>query len=158
MMPDTANAYFGVNPIAGPARTGAGRGTADDITRLSSLWADLDVKAGGCGDTATAHAIIDELSELLGERPAAITHSGNGLHPYWPVSDRSADTATMTAIVSRFGRLVKAVAKRHGAKADSVFNLPRVLRVPGSYNCKAVTNGQGGILFARCPTPDAHWR
>jgi hypothetical protein len=40
---------------------------------------------------------------------------------------------------------VKAVAKRHGAKGDSVFDLPRVLRAPGTFNCKAMTNGHGGI-------------
>lgn len=41
----------------------------------------------------------------------------------------------------RWDRLVKAVAERLGTKADSVFDLPRMLRVPGSYNCKGSSEG-----------------
>jgi len=41
----------------------------------------------------------------------------------------------------RWDRLVKAVAERLGTKADSVFDLPRMLRVPGSYNCKGSNEG-----------------
>jgi len=39
-------------------------------------------------------------------------------------------------VLKRWGRLVQAVAEKHGAKADSVFDLPRVLRVPDTVNHK----------------------
>jgi hypothetical protein len=143
-LPDRANIYFGVNPVTGPARKNAGRGKADDVTRLASLWADLDVKAGACGTLTVAHAIIDELSAMLGTRPSAITHSGNGLHPYWPVSDGQISSGDLAALVKRWGRLVGAVAEHHGAHVDSVFDLPRMLRVPGTTNTKASTNGHRG--------------
>ncbi|MCV7259199.1 DNA primase family protein [Mycobacterium shimoidei] len=139
-MPDSANVYFGVNPVTGPARENRGRGTERDVTRLAAFVADLDVKPGACADTATASAIIDELSSILGTRPSAITYSGGGLHPYWPVSDGDVtDIAEMKGLLARWGRLVKAVAKAHGANADSVFDLPRVLRAPGTYNNKRET-------------------
>jgi hypothetical protein len=85
-LPDGANVYFGVNPVCGPARQGKGRGTAEDVTRLGALYADLDVKPGACPSLTVAEAIIDELSGMLGTRPSAITHSGGGLHPIgrWP--------------------------------------------------------------------------
>src|SRR6202022_2928639 len=43
-LPDAANTYFGVCPVAGPPRRGV-RGTEGDVTRLSALWADLDLKS-----------------------------------------------------------------------------------------------------------------
>lgn len=149
-LPVRADIYFGINPIAGPPRKGEGRGTVDDVTRLAALPADLDVKSGGCADESTAQAIIDELSDILGTRPSAITHSGSGgLHPYWPITDGVIDDGDrrgeMVVLLKRWGRLVKAVAKKQGAAADSVFDLSRVLRAPGTYNNKAVTNGHGGI-------------
>lgn len=51
----------------------------------------------------------------------------------------------LAVLLRRWGRLVKAAAKKLGAKVDSVFNLDRILRAPGTYNCKAATNGHGSI-------------
>ena len=139
-LPDRANVYFGVNPTKGPARDRAGRGKATDVTRVSAVWADLDVKPGACTDLDTAEAVVDDLSAILGTRPSAITHSGGGLHPYWPISDgyiSSAGVGRAQALVRRWGRLVAVVAEKRGARVDSVFDLARMLRVPGTYNCKA---------------------
>ncbi|HTX55241.1 MAG TPA: phage/plasmid primase, P4 family [Candidatus Baltobacteraceae bacterium] len=144
-LPDKADIYFGVSPVAGPPRVGE-KGRAEDVTRLPALWADLDVKSGSCASLDVAQAIVDELSEVLGTRPSAVTNSGGGLHPYWPISDGDAGgDVDLAVLLRRWGRLVKAVAKKHGAKADSVFNLDRILRAPGTYNCKAATNGHGGV-------------
>ncbi|CAN5672460.1 hypothetical protein BH09ACT7_BH09ACT7_37530 [soil metagenome] len=139
--PDGANSYFGVSPIRGRNRTGKGRGTTSDVTRLSALIADLDFKKDGCGSLETAHAVIDDLSVIVGTRPSAITSSGGGLHPYYPISDgqigESFTTADATKLLDRWGTLVGSVAKKHGAKVDGVFDLPRVLRAPGSYNYRS---------------------
>ncbi|RUP03035.1 MAG: DUF3631 domain-containing protein [Mycobacterium sp.] len=140
-LPAGADMWFGVNPVAGPARSRAGRGTADDVTRLAALIGDLDVDpAYKCPDFPTAHAIIDELSEIVGSRPVVITESGHGLQPYWPLSDDDAgqlvEHAEAKNLLSRFGVLVKTVAAHHGCTADSVFDLARVLRVPGTVNHK----------------------
>ena len=138
-LPD-CDIWFGVNPTAGPARENAGRGTADDVTRLAALWCDLDVKPGACADIGTAWSIIDAIAGLLHEQPSAIVHSGHGLQPYWPLEDGhitdEASRGRAEMLVTRFGRLVKLVAEQHGAKADSVFDLPRILRVPNTMNHK----------------------
>lgn len=131
--------WFGVNPTRGPERVAAGRGKEKDTTRLAALVADLDVK--GDADAESCWAMIDQLSGVLGSRPVAVVESGNGgLHPYWRISDGEITdtkmTAAMRALSKRWGRLVKAVAGKHGAAADSVFDLPRVLRVPGTFNWK----------------------
>jgi hypothetical protein len=137
-IPPGVDGYFGVNPIKGPARKNAGRGAEADVTRLAALWCDLDVKPGSCQDLTVADAIVDELSSIVGTRPSAITHSGHGLHGYWPVDDgHVTDVAAARALLRRWGRLVAVVAETHGARRDSVYDLPRMLRVPGTYNNKA---------------------
>ncbi|AXH46906.1 DNA polymerase/primase [Mycobacterium phage Aminay] len=134
------NAYFGVCPTRGPARENAGRGTAVDVTRLSGLWIDLDVKPGGCADYGQARAIIAVLSEMLGTAPSAIVRTGHGLQPYWPIEDGALGAEhghlKATALLRRFRRLVDRVAEAHGAKVDNVFELARQLRLPDSFNIK----------------------
>lgn len=145
-LPENADIYFGINPVKGPTRRNGGRGKAEDVTRLAVLPADLDVKQGACPNLDAARAVIDDLSAVLGTRPSAVTHSGGGLHPYWVIRDGAAGREVdLASVLKRWGRLVKAIAGRRGTRVDSVFDLPRVLRVPGTYNWKAVTNGH-------CPT------
>jgi hypothetical protein len=73
-LPDTADVFFGGCPTKGPARDGAGRGTETAVTRLSALWADLDVYAGKCPTLDAAHRIIGDLTAAVGSRPSAIVH------------------------------------------------------------------------------------
>lgn len=131
-----ADAWFGVNPIS--AR-GHGRGGADDVTRLAAIYADLDIKPGGIADYTQGLDIIDDLSLMLGTRPVAVTLSGHGLQPLWAVEDEpltDANRASAKIALRRFGRLVASVADSRGAAVDSVFDLARVLRIPGTINHK----------------------
>lgn len=130
--PDT-NVWFNVNP----SEAQTGRGKAVDVTRVTALYADLDVKPGACPNLEAAEAIIADLSAHLGTEPTAVTFSGRGLQPFWSVADGGSDVVEAGALLKRFGRLAQAVAKRHGAqKLDSVFDVTRMLRVPGSTNVK----------------------
>ncbi|ASR85371.1 DNA primase/helicase [Mycobacterium phage Phrank] len=147
------NLWFGVNPTRPRGVDEKGRGTAEDVTRLAAIWCDLDVKPGACRDLPHAHQVIDELSAILGTRPTAIVYSGNGLQPYWPIDDgtiapagsdwqsmaehSAALRAEAAALLKRWGRLACIVADGLGAKIDrGVYDLARVLRVPGSFNLK----------------------
>ena len=135
-LPDDVNLFYGVNPVRGPARVGQ-RGKEADIIRLAALVADLDFKAGGCGSRSVALAIVAELEGILGTQASIVVNSGGGLHIYWLVDDgQIVDIASARALLKRFGRLVALVADRYNATADNVFDLPRVLRVPGSHNNK----------------------
>jgi hypothetical protein len=152
-LPDRANIFFGVNPVRGPARQAAGRGTAEDVTRLTALWCDLDIKPGGCPTMDVAHAIIANLSIILGTRPSAIVDSGHGLHAYWPITDghiADGDTTAARALIRRFGRLVAVAADTLHVGVDNVYDLPRMLRVPGTFNNKNI-NGQGPTPVAAHP-------
>jgi hypothetical protein len=143
--PPTTNGFLGVNTVAGPARQRAGRGEEVDITRLAALAGDLDFEK--ClGRPEVAEAIIAALSDVLGTRPSAITHSGHGLHPYWPISDGNItgddSRRRAKALLTRWKRLIAVIAEDLGATADNVFDLTRMLRIPGTYNNKEA-NGNG---------------
>lgn len=131
------NVWFEVNPSLYDAEQG--RSSAQHITRLAAVWADLDFKDSGLGSEDGAFQVIDDLSAALGVQPAVIVHSGNGLQPYWPVLNGQITTENrddVALLLRRWGAFVKRVAENNGGTADSVFDLPRVLRVPGPPNMK----------------------
>lgn len=134
--PADADMWFGVNPVAAGT---TGRGGADDVTRLAAIYADLDIKPGGISGLPAALEIISDLSDMLGTRPVAITFSGHGAQPFWAVEDHPVTDTNRTetkVLLRRFGRLVASVADVRGAAVDSVFDLARVLRIPGTINHK----------------------
>jgi P4 family phage/plasmid primase-like protien len=134
-IPQDRDVWFSANPMQGPPRVLAGRGDVDQVVRLSSLYADLDVKPGGLTDFAAARAVIDDLSSALHVRPSAMVLSGNGMQPYWPIEDMVTGLDAM-ALLRRWGRLVRHFAGLRGGKVDSVYDLTRILRMPGSQNHK----------------------
>lgn len=137
-LPGDRNWWFGVNPLRTDLDTG--RGGTEDVTHLTSLYADLDMKAGGLGSWEAVDAVIDDLSGLLDTRPVAVTFSGHGKQPFWLIDTETAPLLTgldAMAVLRRFGRLVSHVAAIHGGKVDSVYDLARILRAPGSHNLKS---------------------
>ena len=140
---EVSNVWFGVGVL--PDGVTSGRGTAADVVGIREVYADLDVKPGGMPDYGAARAIIDDLAGLLGVAPVAIVHTGGGLQPHWAV-ERSEATdwpdddhkhrGLVASLLRRWGRLVANVAERRGGSVDSVYDLARVLRVPGSSNRK----------------------
>ena len=156
-LPRTANVFFGVNPVRGPARKNSGRGKEADITRLAALPVDLDIKSGGCSSRDVADAIIANLGIRLGvTRPSATVDSGHGRHGYWPISDGwivDGDIGPARALLKRCGRLVAHVAAAHNVHADNVFDLTRMMRVPGSLNNKSGSNGEAPPLVTAHTAP-----
>lgn len=136
-LPLDADIWIGVNPVDLSKVVPGGRGTSRDVTRLTSLYADLDVKPGGCRDYSHAMEIVCTLADILGEEPTMIIHSGNGIQPYWAVDpDDNRPNPELAAILTRWGALVRIVAKSLGANVDSVFDLARILRAVGTLNNK----------------------
>lgn len=130
-------------------RVERGRGTAKDVVGLRDLTCDLDVKPDGMPSWEAAQDVIDDLSALLGVLPVAVVRTGHGLQPHWAI-ERDADSdwpdehdlrwSDAVALLQRWGRLVASVGARRGGAVDSVFDLSRVMRAPGSVNCKDAAN------------------
>lgn len=143
-----ANIYFEINPSS---HQGKGRTAANEVTRLTSLWADIDFKGNGMGNEDGARALVDELSRALGAEPAAIVYSGGGCQPYWLLDDVTTErysVADIAALSKRWGNLVKRMALDLGGAADGVFDLARVFRVPGTVNIKYGTPKPVTVEFA----------
>ncbi|WP_461418312.1 ATP-binding protein [Gordonia sp. GN26] len=132
------------------------------------------MKDRGFASLAECEAVVHQLAEVVGAEPTAVIYSGHGLQPIWrvedaqPITDGAVGWNTMSA---RWSGLVREVAKRVNplATVDSVFNIDRVLRCPGSTNWKDPANpvrvrcevnpDAGGVsvaaLDARLPQTDA---
>ncbi len=118
-----------------------GRSKAEDISFLNAVWIDIDYKETGIQSEENAHQLIELISDLVGVGPTAVVHSGHGLQPYWavdPEEDYSQEQAT--SLLIRWGSFVRWVASSQGGSLDSVFDLPRIFRAPGSVNYKDVAN------------------
>lgn len=125
--------WFGINPTT--CRRPGGRGTNAEVSRLAALVADLDDEKMFRAGT---DAIIAEISALIGP-PSAITESGHGRQPYWPLDRSDAEhlsNGEAAALAERFGILITRKAAGKRGSVDTVDDLARMLRVPGSTNRK----------------------
>jgi len=73
--------------------------------------------------------------------PTIIVDSGHGLHLWWLLASPwafadEADRVRCARIAEGWQRRLEAVAKEHGTGLDTVQDLPRILRVPGTTNHK----------------------
>lgn len=110
-------------------------GSKAGVQSVRALWADLDGKdyMGGKPEA------LQRLSEFP-IAPAFIVDSGNGLHAYWPMNEpvRVQDSKHRLHFESGLRQLARAL----GAD-ESVAEVARVMRIPGTYNWKD----------PRCPLP-----
>ena len=141
LMP-TRNVYVGM----GTASRDYGeklRAKEPQIIGIPGLWCDVDYGNEGHNKTNNPPSHNDAL-ELLQDmplQPTMIVSSGHGLHAYWqfdtwyPIAF-DADRIAAKALETRWQSLLSDHAKAHGWQLDSVNDLARVLRIPGSYNNK----------------------
>ena len=124
--------WIGAQPVK--KSTPNKRTSAKDVAAIRVLYADFDYK----DSTSTQQILnaIDYLSEILEAQPWSVVDSGGGLHPRWKLAKplETADGADL--LKNRWKATVLRVAEECGFKADSVFDLPRVLRLPGTVNEK----------------------
>jgi putative DNA primase/helicase len=114
-----------------------GRGTANDVVCITSLWADLDYGGEHKKDNLPPdEAACRKILERIGLKPSLIVHSGHGLQPYWLLKESLTAQEGASRIAARWGATIQAHAKVLGYNVDSVWDLARVLRVPGTWNYK----------------------
>lgn len=144
-----------VNPRYG-VRPGKAGGVGD-ISRLAGLYVDLDVDPDEdpdrpgwpkrCADMAAIHAIIDDVSDYLGQRPVVLIYSGRGVHPIWAIDFESGSkiissesNRELKEFLRRFRHLVEQVSESHCCQVDPAFDAARTFRIPGSFNWKDPDN------------------
>ncbi|WP_197506533.1 hypothetical protein, partial [Mycobacterium sp. E3339] len=95
-------------------------------------------------DLDKAIEFVSVFSGFLGSFPSVEIHSGHGLQPVWAIENGGLDTEERSErayrLIRRFGRLATRVASDFEASLDNVFDLARILRVPGTTNWKDPAN------------------
>lgn len=130
-----------------PADLGpASRGSNDTAMMLPGLFVDIDF--ANAKDSAKRYPPNAETAmpvlRSFGHQPFLIQNSGNGLHVLFkldkPLVIRNRDDRRKAqAILRQFGRRFMRHFHRAGYEIDSVFDLARVFRVPGTFNHKSGT-------------------
>jgi len=153
--------YFGVAKYATPDNR-----LKDNVKSLKAMWLDMD-----CGEskavvnpkTGRASGYIDQSAALIAlkaflketrlPKPVVVS-SGRGLHVYWPLAeeiDREQweDTAAT----------LQTLCVKHGLIVDpAVFEVARVLRIPGTLNFKDSPPSPVEVLISADPTPFDEFR
>jgi len=133
------NVYFGVAKF----ETNANR-LKDNVKALKSFWLDIDCgeskaeinpKTGrpdGYIDQATGLEELRKFCKLIGLPKPLLVNSGRGIHVYWPLT-RAVTRDEWEPVADRLRQL----CVLHNFHIDGkVFEVSRVLRIPGTFNFK----------------------
>lgn len=136
------NVFFGVGLRNKVLKNGL-RGSEKDISYITTLYADIDVKGDAHAQKSLPETIDEAVDFLngLNLKPSIIVRSGNGIHSYWLLDkpfkiENSEDRNNIVSVFRGFGKYINLEARKHGWKLDNVYDLARILRVPGSINHK----------------------
>lgn len=133
---DTSDVWYG---MATRERYLSGRRGGDaDCSGVGCMWADIDVAGPNHANIAGRLPDDDTARRMLREFPipaSIIVATGGGYHAYW-LLDEALDQADSLAMLDRWAATWAAHAERYDASVDNVFDLSRILRVPGTINQK----------------------
>ena len=146
------NTFFGVGLRKKVLKNGF-RGSERDILCITTLYVDIDVKSEAHAQTSLPSS-VDEATDFLHGlkiKPSIIVNSGNGIHGYWLLDkpfiiETEEDRKHISSIFKGFGKYVNGEAKKRGWKIDSIYDLARILRVPGTINHKLGTGAKCEVI------------
>ncbi len=142
-----ANVFFQVNPI-GTAIGGHARGSLKDVASVPAFFADIDFKNPAKKEERLPLDDVEALQMFASGgflAPTIIVETGRGLHAYWvleePIVIANEQTRSdMVAVAAAFGSAFRSYAlAKFGWKFDSTSDLPRLGRLPGTFNVKGET-------------------
>lgn len=114
-----------------------------DIAGIPAMWIDIDIYGPNHKKPNLPKTIEDamKLFDAVEQRPTMMVHSGGGLQAWWVfqepwIFETDAERQDAENLAKRFIYRFKQEAAQYGWDVDSVHNLDRVLRVPGTYNRK----------------------
>ena len=123
---------------------GRRRGGAESVSSLTGLFADIDfaeAKGAQSGYPENEEEALKILSSFA-MRPTSIVHSGNGLHAHFDFNTpwrlkTPADRTAAAEFSAAFQRTLLAHFRAHDRKIDSVGDIVRNFRPPGTLNHKS---------------------
>jgi hypothetical protein len=123
------------NPPAKNARV-----KSESVTVQTATITDIDILGGEHKDSAKYPSSFEVAKNFLPFTVSILVNSGYGLHGYAlyaePIIVTSDNRNQLTDRNKKFLKAVKTRAEKFNKAVDSVHDLPRVLRVPGTFNYK----------------------
>lgn len=112
---------------------------------IYGMWADIDIAGPGHSDRKVYPPTPEDalrLVEDMGVRPSLIVQSGGGLHCHWIfpepwMFDTEEERQEARILAWRWKETIRKRAGVRGWSVDSVSDLERVLRLPGTLNHKS---------------------
>ncbi len=131
--------YVGVNLMNEPPARNT-RVKAEYVTLQTATVADIDILGGEHTDPNKYPADLEATKGFLPFPVSLTVDSGYGLHPYCiysePIVITAENRSTVTERNKKFISVIRDRAGKFKKAVDSVHDLPRVLRMPGTYNYK----------------------
>jgi len=137
--------YVGVG-LSGRDYGGTHRCVSAEVAGIIGLWADLDLKSDAHPKAALPATVEDAMKILPDEFPPTfVVRTGNGAHAWWLfreplIFESDEDRRNASALALRWQSLLRLNAAAQGWAFDRLADLARVLRVPGTKNCKDAAN------------------
>ena len=138
---DGADVYYGINLMDNPPATNA-RVTAEHVTLQTATVTDIDIEGGKhiSDDKKKYPPIFDTAKSFVPFKTSISVNSGYGLHDLCIYSTPITITADNRQLAvernKKFIEVIRSCAGIYSKAVDSVGDLPRVLRVPGTRNYK----------------------
>ncbi len=138
---NTSEVYFGCGlrrKMLGPPM----RGCSTDVAVLPGLWTEIDCKASSRKNYfPSKEEAVKFANEELPLKPSIIIDSGNGIHLYWLFNEPwILDADDIDHAIALLHGWHNYITSRTQYDIDSVYDLARVLRVPGTFNRKQEDN------------------
>ena len=118
--------------------------SADQSAGIAGLWADIDFTESDAHKKWNLPPTQEAAMEVLdacGVKPTLLVHSGHGLQAWWLFDefwtfDGESDRLAAARLSGAWNTTLRVRAAERGWTVDSVFDLSRVMRVPGTKNLK----------------------
>ncbi len=123
--------YFGIAP-----RKNNDSGKKDNCSSISSLWVDIDCGQDGHKKSSFFSSKEEALTHIkrVTIKPSLIVDSGNGLHLYFFLNQKLGLNEETIPLIEKIN---KTLGLLFGG--DSVHNVDRIMRLPGTQNHKTET-------------------
>jgi hypothetical protein len=138
-LPGRLSIFVGVAPRSTPLPEGA-RGGASDCVGVPCLWVDIDVYGPNHKSSLLPRSLDDALRSLekYPEEPSLLVETGGGIQAYWTFDEFMPTGPALDRLLARWNAWWTTLFTEEGWKIDNVWDVARVMRLPGSLNNKQI--------------------
>lgn len=151
---EKTNTYLNIFPRKS-VPSGASRGAGADVSHVNCVFIDADIRSDAHAEKCLPESIEEALAAVrdIAEKPSFIFSTGNGIHVYWVFRDPliitdEEERLLASAVVSGFCCHAAGIFSSYGWKLDSVGDLSRMMRFPGTLNFRNNPPFRGEVIEA----------